>query len=208
MDRTSSLKFEREVDLALDSLTNDALQRENGAVDHSHQQTRGEYVSSGGTTGMDGPSNVTTEDLHRFTDTDHQMPQRDLEDQSSSNPQCARNSNLPEMDDAHHALDDLTRPLDCEFCGKNFKVVEHLEQHRKTHQLKEKPFTCDDCGWGFVSTASLRQHIKACPVAREKLLQKKKERQIICDDCGQKFISKASLERHSIVHKGMSGLWD
>ncbi|XP_055910110.1 zinc finger protein 391-like [Eupeodes corollae] len=110
----------------------------------------------------------------------------------------------------------------CEECGKTFKNISALKEHRFKHTGEDYPYKCDQCGKGYVSQRTYRDHqmrhagIKnfVCPYCGLRKTTKSelrihinyhtKEKQWPCPECPQVFNSSANLGLHNrIVHKGI-----
>lgn len=110
----------------------------------------------------------------------------------------------------------------CEECGKTFKNISSLKDHRYKHTGEEFPYKCDQCGKGYLSQRTYRDHqmrhagIKnfVCPYCGLRKTTKSelrihinyhtKEKQWPCPECPQVFNSSANLGLHNrIVHKGI-----
>lgn len=110
----------------------------------------------------------------------------------------------------------------CEECGKTFKNISTLKEHRYKHTGEEFPYKCEQCGKGYISQRTYRDHqlrhagIKnfVCPYCGLRKTTKSelrihinyhtKEKQWPCPECPQVFNSSANLGLHNrIVHKGI-----
>ena len=54
---------------------------------------------------------------------------------------------------------DSERKNKCEFCGKGFLTIQHLEDHTNIH-TGERPHMCNICGAKFVNNSNRRMHVR------------------------------------------------
>ena len=78
---------------------------------------------------------------------------------------------------------------ECEKCGKIFKSLDGLEQHKVTHDENRKRFHCQLCTNDYTTPQALEKHIL-------KFHEGKDFRHFQCDLCGSKFESKSKLAHH------------
>lgn len=91
------------------------------------------------------------------------------------------------------------RSLECEKCGKTFKLGEHLKRHMKMHLIREdelppgKSYACpvEGCGARYLSFGQLKYHHMA---------KHTNERPFTCGTCGKGFITRDKLSRHEQIH--------
>ncbi|XP_051791722.1 zinc finger protein 729-like [Erpetoichthys calabaricus] len=129
----------------------------------------------------------------------------------SVNSKCkSRNGNLCQTQQ---------EPYECSECGKIYKQMRHLKEHRVVH-TGEKPFCCPECGKGFPTIGSLHRHVKihtgekpySCSECRKQfrtmshLQQHRKihtgEKPYCCSECGKGFTTLGNLHRHVKIHTG------
>ncbi|KAK3583934.1 hypothetical protein CHS0354_033718 [Potamilus streckersoni] len=79
----------------------------------------------------------------------------------------------------------------CDFCDKNFKKRDRLNQHIKIHTGK-KNYRCSFCGTEFGRSEHLRRHER----------KHTGERPYECGECGKTFMRNEHLKRHHFVHTG------
>lgn len=85
----------------------------------------------------------------------------------------------------------LSKPLDCNFCGKHFLNRENLIAHRANH-TGETPVNCSFCGKSFYNKATLTIHMRIHTG----------EKPFECLQCGKRFTQKGSLKIHQRIHSG------
>lgn len=51
------------------------------------------------------------------------------------------------------------KPLNCEFCGKNFALPSSLQKHRNLHSVERK-YECSVCGKKFNQSSHLNDHLR------------------------------------------------
>lgn len=111
----------------------------------------------------------------------------------------------------------------CEQCGRTFKSITALREHRFKHASEEDyPYHCEQCGKRYTSQRTFKEHqmrhagIKnfECPFCGMKKTTRNelrthinyhtKEKQWHCPDCPSVFNSSANLGLHvRVVHKGI-----
>ncbi|XP_017121789.1 zinc finger protein 253 isoform X1 [Drosophila elegans] len=116
-----------------------------------------------------------------------------------------------------HAIGKPLKTHMCEFCGRVFKNLSALSQHRFTHDDQMKlPYACEipDCPWRFYSKEKLKIHMMrhqgiknySCPYCGLKKTTKNElrlhinfhtlERTWSCKDCPKVCNSSTSLKKH------------
>ncbi|KAJ8728649.1 hypothetical protein PYW07_006345 [Mythimna separata] len=85
----------------------------------------------------------------------------------------------------HRAIHSAERPYACEVCNKTFNRVSTLISHRKTHS-DEKPYKCHICPKGFHQKGNLRNH----------LFTHTNERPYRCNICLKGFNQQSNLVCH------------
>ncbi|EAT47232.1 AAEL001665-PA, partial [Aedes aegypti] len=85
-------------------------------------------------------------------------------------------------------------PHSCNICGKKFRDIDTMEQHRQRHLMKDKPFKCSECPKQFIRQSDLQRHIG--------LHHSVSPHQ--CDLCGRQFIRQSDLQRHIGLHHSVS----
>ncbi|XP_017038160.1 zinc finger protein weckle [Drosophila kikkawai] len=111
------------------------------------------------------------------------------------------------------------KPFVCDLCGKGFKYITGLKDHKLVH-TDECPFECPDCHRRFKNKARLKIHsdthsanIYKCNICGMKLKTRRTfnkhklvhsdERQYKCDVCGSSFKRSKTLKAHLILHTGI-----
>lgn len=103
-----------------------------------------------------------------------------------------------------HAKCHVRVPIECDICGKTFKMPSQMKQHRQIHMPKNtdpsKPATehiCSFCGKVFGSKTGYRQH---------EMMVHTKNFKYICDfeGCGKPFFDRTALNTHKNGHLGQS----
>ncbi|XP_020810901.1 zinc finger protein weckle [Drosophila serrata] len=111
------------------------------------------------------------------------------------------------------------KPFTCDLCGKGFKYITGLKDHKLVH-TDECPFECPDCHRRFKNKARLKIHsdthsanIYECGICGMKLKTRRTfnkhklvhsdERQYKCDVCGSSFKRSKTLKSHLILHTGI-----
>ncbi|OXA43146.1 gastrula zinc finger protein XlCGF8.2DB [Folsomia candida] len=79
----------------------------------------------------------------------------------------------------------------CHICGKQFRLVAHLNKHLKRHDESKRP-VCDQCGEKFVDTKSLTSH----------QIRQHGADPFICEECGARLVTLPGLKSHMMSHAG------
>ncbi|XP_068203442.1 gastrula zinc finger protein XlCGF57.1-like isoform X2 [Palaemon carinicauda] len=79
----------------------------------------------------------------------------------------------------------------CEYCGKKFQEIHHLNIHTTIH-TGERKFSCGECGKRFSQKSHLRVHVKLHTG----------EKDFTCEECGKKFFTKSEMKYHVMSHTG------
>ncbi|XP_041099459.1 zinc finger protein 239-like, partial [Polyodon spathula] len=105
------------------------------------------------------------------------------------------------------------KPHRCSDCGKRFRRLAHLRDHRRIH-TGEKPYRCDECGKRFsrlehrkihqrIHTGEKPYHCSACGKRFNQLSAFKThlrihtgEKPYCCDECGARFTYSQQLKAH------------
>ena len=83
----------------------------------------------------------------------------------------------------------ISRPFQCEVCGKRFMQPGVLKTHSLIH-TGERPFTCEVCKKRFLLAWHLRRHA----------LTHSGVKPYACDLCGKEFNQSSNLKRHFPTH--------
>lgn len=84
------------------------------------------------------------------------------------------------------------KPFHCEFCGKNFRVLANLTQHRRRHTI-DRVWQCRLCNKRFYRKASFLYHEKT---------HSKISKSFNCDKCERTFKLKRFYEKHAVKCNG------
>lgn len=76
-------------------------------------------------------------------------------------------------------------------CGKAFRLIMALIDHKKRSHIKERKNKCTECDQAFLLPQQLREHIVRCHT---------NERPETCDLCGKSFTTKSNLRIHKRSH--------
>nr|CAI5857394.1 unnamed protein product [Callosobruchus analis] len=83
------------------------------------------------------------------------------------------------------------RNYKCDMCDSKFKTKSTLKVHEKRVHLKKMEKFCQHCGEGFILDCELREHQR---IKHDKILYS-------CSDCDKKFVSKSGLWLHLENHR-------
>ncbi|XP_070547169.1 zinc finger protein 253-like [Ptychodera flava] len=86
---------------------------------------------------------------------------------------------------------DSDKNLQCDKCGKKFKLSTTLKAHVKMYHRK-KVYDCETCGRKFSKKSNLVVHIR-CHTG---------EKPYKCDQCGRTFSQPSTLRSHKLIHTG------
>lgn len=109
--------------------------------------------------------------------------------------------------------------LVCEICGKSYKTVGSLKEHKQTHST-EKILKCSQCDKAFNNQNSLRRHEDThngtnyiCVVCGLQLNTKRtlqthmivhsEQKKYKCDLCGNEYKRAKALKYHLLTHTGL-----
>lgn len=84
------------------------------------------------------------------------------------------------------------RRYSCDICGKTYKYVFHMREHRLTHS-GQHPFVCKICNTGFFRQRQLREH----------QFRHSGSFPYSCDKCSKGFFRPSELRRHQSVKHGI-----
>ncbi|XP_072015647.1 uncharacterized protein [Amphiura filiformis] len=84
------------------------------------------------------------------------------------------------------------RRYSCDICGKTYKYVFHMREHRLTHSGNH-PFVCKICNTGFFRQRQLREH----------QFRHSGSFPYSCDKCNKGFFRPSELRRHRSVKHGI-----
>lgn len=90
----------------------------------------------------------------------------------------------------HHS--NLERPYECFMCHKDYKKMEHLRFHLRTH-WSERNFICHFCGDGFLLNSDLKKHI---------FNRHSNIRPHQCKMCAKSFKNRHAMQVHLRTHSG------
>lgn len=96
-------------------------------------------------------------------------------------------------------IHDPNNPYRCDICHRNFKNMDSLEHHKKSHS---RPFSCRVCKKGFRQILSCRMHERIKHKIDEPQGGKadNNDESTVCPICGKKFKNKHCKEIHLTVH--------
>ena len=79
----------------------------------------------------------------------------------------------------------------CAVCRKEFKRIDYLKRHRRTH-TGERPYACSECDKSFSQSSHLATHMAV----------HSNEKPFACPVCKKRFKRSAHLKRHARTHTG------
>lgn len=109
--------------------------------------------------------------------------------------QCGfKTPSLSNMRNVHEKIHGSEKPHLCDTCGKGFKTIKQLRNHKAIHNRREGVVEhCEVCGRSFNSNRMLRNHINTVH---------NKVRPYMCSECGHTAANRSSLKMHLRQHTG------
>ncbi|XP_055542337.1 zinc finger protein 271-like isoform X2 [Wyeomyia smithii] len=107
---------------------------------------------------------------------------------------CNKNFRSVEYLARHRRTHSGERPFQCEICGKNFSTMSYLVIHRRRH-TSERPYKCPhtDCVKAFVDSRALQEHSRS---VHSKI-------RVPCETCSKTYSSVSNLIVHRRIHSGV-----
>ena len=87
-------------------------------------------------------------------------------------------------------------PYICDTCGKEFRTVRNLTNHRRIHLGTEFACEVQDCGQKFTTRDMLKEHVNHVHL---------NIRPFECETCSRSFKSKVMLKSHQKIHSEVLG---
>lgn len=91
----------------------------------------------------------------------------------------------------HREIHTDLRNVICQQCGKGFKTMNCLRNHKRTHLPERVYFGCDQCDKRYTQKVQLKKHIEIVHMNR---------RDFKCETCNASFGTKSVLKMHMLSH--------
>uniref|UniRef100_A0A182K7F8 C2H2-type domain-containing protein n=1 Tax=Anopheles christyi TaxID=43041 RepID=A0A182K7F8_9DIPT len=137
-----------------------------------------------------------------------------VDDQTKTSATEEKDQSLPRLPKVHSLM--------CEYCFKEFELLDDKIEHTAMHQSETKPFKCvhDGCGSAFKDRVGLRAHVRIhatvkrygcryCLMRFHTLGNRNAherthngEKPFICPKCGKGFAEGGNLKNHIRFHNG------
>ncbi|KAG5680922.1 hypothetical protein PVAND_010398 [Polypedilum vanderplanki] len=91
----------------------------------------------------------------------------------------------------HREIHTNLRNVICQQCGKGFKTMNCLRNHKRTHLPERVYFKCDQCDKKYTQKVQLKKHIEIVHMNR---------RDFKCETCNASFGTKSVLKMHMLSH--------
>ncbi|XP_008103727.2 zinc finger protein 614 isoform X1 [Anolis carolinensis] len=160
------------------------LQRSEGNVSQSNQQTDGDGLRGNSVAKISGQSACTRRNYG-------EAAARKRKDKCYPCPECGKIFRQFGVLITHHRLHTGEKPYSCAYCAKGFSDYSNLIAHQRTH-TGEKPYRCADCGKSFTRSTTLTIHQRGHT----------REKPYPCLQCGKRFSRASNLTIHQRTHAG------